>query len=130
MSYRVSDQEFEAVSALASEPRYHHFIKRVADWQALWTIRCDADWVSISDNSGGTSLPVWPAERFARAYCNHEWASCTPDVITLEEWSNDVAPRLSESGVQIAVFPIDGRGIIVDAARLICDLEAEGGKYC
>ena len=34
---KVSKQELEAVTALSPEKRYNYFVKRICDWEQVWT---------------------------------------------------------------------------------------------
>ena len=34
----LSEQEFDAVSALPAGERYNHFVKRVVDWEWVWVL--------------------------------------------------------------------------------------------
>lgn len=47
MPYAMNQQQFEAVLALSSNERSHHFITKVADWQQLWGVNADNVKVAI-----------------------------------------------------------------------------------
>lgn len=34
----ISKQEFEAIIQLSPEERYAYFIKRICDWECIWTL--------------------------------------------------------------------------------------------
>ena len=34
----ISKQEFEAITKLVPEKRYDYFIKRICDWEQVWTL--------------------------------------------------------------------------------------------
>ena len=38
MSYKFEPHEFESVYKLAPEDRLHHFFKRVANWEEVWSL--------------------------------------------------------------------------------------------
>ena len=38
MNMELSKQEFDAILKLSPEKRYLYFIKRVCDWEEMWTI--------------------------------------------------------------------------------------------
>jgi hypothetical protein len=63
----MHDKEFESVLALSGSERYAYFVKRVADWAELWSLKTEDGWVLAGDDAGHELVPIWPHQRFAMA---------------------------------------------------------------
>jgi hypothetical protein len=126
MAKRVNDREFAAVTALPAADRYSHFIRQVADWEEIWSLRNPGGWVLAGDDGGTQLVPVWPHARYAAACAVAAWGSwegAQPAAIPLDRWLDTWSPGLARDGRQVAVFPTpDGHGIPVSAERLRDDL--------
>jgi hypothetical protein len=85
-TYALSDREFESVSRLAAEERFAHFLKRVADWEAVWGLRDATGWAAATDGEGHSSFPLWPHPRYASACADREWAGNAPVAIDVHEF--------------------------------------------
>jgi len=100
-TYALSEREFEAVSCLGAEERFAHFLKRVADWEAVWGLRDEAGWVAATDSDDHSSFPLWPHPLY-----------------------------MASDNVFLAVFPTPAlRGIIVSATELATALRQALAAY-
>jgi hypothetical protein len=125
----VSEQQFASVVALPASERYAHLIKRVADEEALWSLRGQEGWI-LAGEAGRKLVPVWPHPRYASACATGDWAGADPAAIPLDEWLAVWLPGLERDGRAVAVFPTPGgKGVVVEATRLRADLEAELSRY-
>jgi len=128
----INDQQFRAVSALPAADRYSHFIRQVADWQEVWSLRDDGGWRLVGDDQGHECVPVWPHERYAKAYSTGEFSGCRAEPMPLEEWLDSWLPGARDRGWKIAVFPIADareRGIVVEPNQVDADLRTELAQY-
>jgi hypothetical protein len=128
----INDQQFRAVSALPPAERYGHFVRQVADWQEVWSLRDDEGWRLVADDHGHECVPVWPHERYATVHATGAFAGCRAEPIPLEKWISEWLPGAVERGWKVAVFPVvDGgeRGVVVEPALLEADLRAELSSY-
>jgi hypothetical protein len=124
MSYKLNDQEFLSVSALEGAKRYSHFIKRIADWQKVWSLRDD------EGSSERACLVFWPHPRYAEALATGEWLDFKAAAIELEDFLNRLLPKMEDDEMMAGVFPVpSGRGVFVEPKRLRADLELELAKY-
>ena len=41
----MNEQQFECVTALNSADRSSHFVGKVVDWEQLWGVKNDDDWL-------------------------------------------------------------------------------------
>lgn len=130
MSWNISQQEFESVLSLSDEKRYFYFLKKVADWEELWSLRNQDGWVLAADPDGHEVVPVWPHERFAQACIEGNWKDCKPSAIRLSEWMERWIPGMARDSRQVAVFqtPQD-KGIVIHPDRLNDDLRDECQQY-
>ena len=125
----LSETEFDVVSALPGEKRYEYFVKKAADWDAVWALGDEDTFTGAADAEGRTLLPVWPHRSFAEACALDEWKNATPVELDLSEFK-DVLEDLRDKGSLVAVFQTpDGKAVHVDPGRLVDDLAEEVAKY-
>jgi len=130
MSWIMNDKEFESVISLNESERYTYFIKKVADWEEVWSLWSKDGWVLASDDSGHQHVPVWPHERFAAACILDEWAENEPRKIELSDWIERWIPGMIRDKRIVSVFPApNGKSISVLPERLKDDLEEEISLY-
>ena len=48
----ITKQEFDAIIRLSPEERYAYFIKRICDWEQIWTLYSDDNLVLNEDKKG------------------------------------------------------------------------------
>jgi hypothetical protein len=129
-SYRLSDQEYAAISQLQGSERYKHFVKRVTDWQAVWGLRNEFGWVSAADGFGNDGFAVWPHSKYAMACATGEWGGNHPAPIDVHEFVESWLPNMANQNVQVAVFPTkDLKGVMVLPLTLQEDLRKELAQY-
>jgi len=63
----MDNKEFEAVLSLSAQRRYAYLLKRVVDWERIWSLGTEEGWALSSDDEGHELVPVRPHERFAAA---------------------------------------------------------------
>ena len=85
VTWNISGKEFENVLRLRPEKRYEYFIKKVADWQEIWSLWKDG-WVLMGDANHTEIVPVWPHPMFAEAFAVGEWLGYEPKRIGLDDW--------------------------------------------
>lgn len=130
--WEMHDKEFESVTALPPAERYSYTIKRVADWETLWSLAEKGQWALSGDDKGRELVPVWPHERFARACATGGWGGHEPQQIELPIWMERWIPGLQQENRLISVFPVfseRGRGAVVPPDQFREDLEAELELY-
>ena len=103
--YKLDDKQFEALLACPVGTRYEHFVKRVADFEALWGLSGPDGWMSYDGQEGQVAFPVWPHPRYAEACASELWKGATPEGIDLGEWLEEFTPELEARDRLVAVFP-------------------------
>lgn len=130
MSWNLSEQEFEAIVSLPGAKRYSYFVKKIADWEEVWSLRNEDGWVLAAVPDGNEVVPVWPHERFAKACVEGDWQDCEPVAIELSAWLERWIPGMTKDHRQIAVFPTSqDKGVVVSPERLNADLSDECEQY-
>ena len=79
--YQFGTGEIEAVLATDAETRYRYFIKRVADWEQVWSLRNTGGWVLTETDDGQQVAPFWPFQAFAQRAAVGQWADTEPTSI-------------------------------------------------
>jgi hypothetical protein len=74
MPKKITDGEYRGVTALSGAERYSHLVRQVADFQAVWGLRSPDGWVSMGDDAGSRSFPIWPHERYAQVFVSGDWS--------------------------------------------------------
>lgn len=130
MSYKLSEKEQAAVSALRPEQRLEHFVKRVADWEEIWSLKAPSDWVMAGTESGARVFPIWPHPNYAKTCVCNQWSDSSPEAISLEHFMNAWVPGLTKDGVKVAVFPTpNSGGAVTEPTALKELLEKELENY-
>lgn len=119
MSYEANEFEVASVSALAGPERFDYFLRKVTDWEEVWSIGNDQGWALSADASGQEVVPVWPARAFAEACCVAQWAGYAPKAIELHTWNDKWIPGMNTDSRHVAVFPTPAdRGVVVTPDEL------------
>lgn len=119
MTYKLNDKQFECIQKLAGHERYDYFLKKVADWEEIWSLHSPAGWVELSSGDGEECLPIWPHPDFAKAWAVDDWSDCQPKAINLEVWLERWTPGLERDNTLLAVFPVDeAEGLVITPSEL------------
>jgi hypothetical protein len=119
----LNDEQFAAVQALPAAERYSYFIRRVAEFEELWTLRNEEEFVLDTDEEGREVVPVWPDRRFAEANADSAWEDTVAFKIDLDRWLAAWTPSLETEVRRVAVFPLaSDLGVIVSPEQLAEDL--------
>lgn len=129
MPYHLSPNEYEALIHTTGPDRYKYTLKRVADWEEVWSLANEDCWVLQGGEGGTEMVPIWPHPRFAELCATGHWDGCAPRLIKLEDWCNKWLPGLSRDGRMLSVFPVPGasgtRGPVVSPDRFTDDLQEQ-----
>lgn len=126
MTYRLRDEEFQAVIRQSGPSRYEHLVKRAADRGELWGLQAEDGWVLGMDQLGREFFPVWPHPRYAEASAEISWAGATPVPIPVREWIDSWTPTLTTASRLVGIFPTDdAQGVAIDPESFAADLRDE-----
>jgi len=130
MSWKMNSQEFNSVISIDPPKRYSYCIKRIVDFEELWSLWTIDGWALTSDSQGNELVPIWPHEKFASACASGAWVGYEPRTISLSDWINRWIPGMTRDKRLVAVFPTpEGKGIVVSPDRIKDDLESEMSLY-
>ncbi len=130
MTWVMDDEEFEVVLSLPAQRRYAYLLKRVVDWERIWSLGTEEGWALSSDDEGHELVPVWPHERFAAACAEGYWRGYEPRAIDLSVWMERWIPGMQRDQRMVSAFPTpSGRSVRVSAERFENDLKEELTLY-
>ena len=130
MSYEVHGKELAAVMSLPAEQRYEYFLRRVADWEKLWSLGDEDGWALATGPNDQVLVPVWPASAFASACASGEWRHFRPKSILVEDWLSKWIPGIVSDDRSVAIFPtIDNVGMIVNPYKVADDIREAISQY-
>ena len=122
------NHEIENVLKNDISKQYEYFIKKVADYEQVWSIRANNGWATLGEGER-KFFPVWPRKEFADICLNGEWENYYCESIELEEFIDDWISGLKEDNIRITVMWNNGNGIDVDWDTLKQDIEQELENY-
>ena len=113
MTYKLNDKQFDSTCHLSDDKRYDYFIRKVTDWEEIWSLHSPDGWVELSTSDGEVCLPIWPHPDFADAWVTGEWSDCEPKKIKLDIWLERWTEGLEKDDTVLLVFPVsEGEGIV------------------
>ena len=123
-------KEIETVSNLETFKRYNYFIKKIADFEILYSLKSLEGNFAISETDNEYMFPVWSHEEFAKLNLNKEWGNFEICEISLEELEKEIFPFILENNYLINVFPINNKtGFVVNLEEFKRDLSIELENY-
>jgi hypothetical protein len=130
LNMKITPKEIASISQLSSFDRYKHFIKRVADFEVMYTLVDEQGSLAISEIEDKVMLSFWPAQEYAVVNSVNEWQDYKVKEITLEDFESEVVDVISENNYLLNIFPInDKTGFVVSLDEFTRDLVAEMDKY-
>jgi hypothetical protein len=130
MTWVMDDKEFEAVFSLPAQRRYAYLLKRVVDWERIWSLSAQEGWALSGDDEGHELVPVWPHERFAAACAEGSWRGYEPQAIDLSVWMERWIPGMQRDQRMVCAFPTPGgESVRVAPERFEHDLKEEFTLY-
>lgn len=126
----MKEIEIQNVMKLIPFERYKYFIKKVADFEELWTIIDINGDYALCDVDDNIMISFWPKSEYIVSNLIDEWKNCKPIKLTLDHLENDIFKIIINEGYLINIFPVNGKsGFVVDLKEFIRDLNDELEKY-
>ncbi|MBB1537743.1 MAG: DUF2750 domain-containing protein [Prevotella sp.] len=129
----ITKQEFDAIIKLSPEERYVYFIKRICDWEQIWTLYSDDNLVLNEDKKGKLEVFLFPYETFVSYYAHgtKSMEEAVGKCFHLDEFMGKVMEKLLSHDVNMAlVFPVaNAYGLKVTMKKLINDINEELENY-
>lgn len=125
---RISQKQIESVLKLDANGKYNHFIKRVTNTMEVFALYQDG-WALASDGEHPV-FPVFPAKEYAELCANGEWAGYEVIMIPLDEFMNELLPKLKKANTLIGIFySPNGSSTTPKIEQVIGDLNIELKDY-
>lgn len=130
---KVSKQELEAVIALSPEKRYNYFVKRICDWEQVWTLYED-DYIVLNEaKNGKLYILLFPFKDFAEHYATNTrgMKGVSYKSFEINEFLETIIKKLQANNVSNAlVFPVaNGYGLNVSMTDMVKDIQSESENY-
>ncbi len=126
MTYSLTEKQFNAICHKSEDERYDYFMRKVSDFEEIWSLHSPEGWVELSDEDGQICLPIWPHPDFASAWAVEEWSDCQPKAIKLDVWLERWTQGLENDDTVLVVFPVDEeQGLVQSPSLLHEDLLAQ-----
>ncbi len=130
---KVSKQELETVTALSPEKRYNYFVKRICDWEQVWTLYED-DYIVLNEaKNGKLYILLFPFKDFAEHYATNTrgMKGVSYKNFEINEFLETIIKKLQANNVSNAlVFPVaNGYGLNVSMTDMVKDIQSELENY-
>lgn len=122
----MNNKKKENILKLEPFKRYQYFIKKIADFEELWTIVDENGNYAISEIDDFSLISFWTAEEFIFPNLEEGWKNCKPLKINLEYLEEELFTEIASQNYLINVFPINEKsGFVVSLDEFKRDLEEE-----
>lgn len=130
MEFEPSPIEVDKVSSLKQFDRYKYTVKKVADFELIYTLAHEDGTWALAEVEGKTIVSLWPAAVYAQANATDVWASYKALAISLDELLSTRLESFKENGFLVNVFSKPSKtGFVVSSDKFRTDLEEELGNY-
>lgn len=117
MSYAITKAHREQITALSAPERFFHFIDKVVEHEALWTLKKGDELLLFSDDESRMIIPVWPHPDYAQVFATDDWKDAPAVRIDLDSFLNRTLPGCIEDDVHFLVFPTSAEEGAVSSAE-------------
>ncbi|GJM65021.1 DUF2750 domain-containing protein [Persicobacter diffluens] len=126
----LSKKEVESVLKLSPFERYQYFIKKVADYEELWTIVDDKNELALSEIDNNQMISLWSASEYIQSNLGDGWENCRSLKLDLDSFEQDIMPVIIENEYLLNVFSVNNKsGFVVSISEFIRDLNEELNNY-
>lgn len=125
------NKRLENINKLSEEERYEYFVRQVVQFEQIWAISVNGDYILFELHDGKTVFPVWSDEESAMEFMfeEHKNIGAVPDKISIDGFMSACIPDMINDNVYFGVFyNLDRESIIIDGASLLKDIEDEYGE--
>lgn len=120
----------EHISKLTPINRYKFFIKRIADFEEMWTIIGTDGEFALSKIDKHTLVSFWSDEPFIKSNLTDSWKKCISFKLSLEDFNNTFFKLVSDNNYLMNIFPVNGKsGFVVNLEEFVRDLNEELEQY-
>lgn len=126
----MNKQELENVQNLDSFERYQYCVKKIADYEEVWTIIDKNGDFALSDIEDYVLISLWPKKEFITSNLFEGWQNCKEIKLDLDYLYDKLFTMASNEGYLFNIFPVKGKsGFIVSLEEFERDLNEELENY-
>ena len=130
MTWKIHKKEIENVLNMNGPERYDYFIRKLADWEEVWSLKAEGGWAMVSSSDSDKCIPFWPHSEYARICARDQWEEYSPKAIKIEAFMEKWLVGMSNDGINVAVFQLpQNKGVIVSPEKMLRDLRSELEQY-
>lgn len=123
---KLHKREIENISKLEPYERYTYFIRKVADFEELWTITDKKGDLILSIIDDNKLVSFWTNEAFITGNLKGDFEKCIPFKMSLDDFEEKIIPLILENKYLLNIFSLNGKsGFIVDINEFVRDLNEE-----
>lgn len=123
-------KEIETVKNLEPFERYKYFIKRIADFEILYTLTYGNGAYATSKVDNHLLLPFWSAKEYADLCKIDGWKDCKVVELNFDDLENSIFDIIANENYLINVFPTNQKlGFVVDLDEFARDLSDKLKRY-
>ena len=126
----ITPIQVQEILQLRPEKRYMHSIKRICDFEEMYTLLDENDSWQLAEVDARVMFFIWPAKEYAQTFLQEQWATSKIKIITINEFYSEILTLLKEHNYLLNVFPTNNlSGFVVTVDKFIEDLNSEMEKY-
>jgi hypothetical protein len=130
MTWEIHKKEFENVLKMNGPERYDYFIRKVADWEEVWSLKAEGGWAMVGSSDSDECIPFWPHPEYARVCAKDRWEEYSPEAISINVFMEKWLVGMSNDGINAAIFQLpQNKGVVVTPEKILSDLRAELEQY-
>ncbi len=114
----MNEKQLQGVMSASPEKRYKSFLTTVADLEAVWLLSSEEGYATL-DVDGFIHLMIWPRKEFAELFKGND-----EEVMSMEIHEFVEQCKTVEENIRFMVFPTNDNSYVVDAEKLIGDINA------
>jgi len=121
-------KQLDNLLTLSPKERYDYFIRYCADFEELWALSVNDNWIIFKDIDSDEVCPLWTHYDLAMVcmFKEHKEMGAKPKKIDLDSFMLECIPDMISQNIYFGVFFDKNReGLIVDGEKLRKDLEME-----
>lgn len=117
--------EVEEIFCLKEDEKYKYFFKRAVESEQVCGLKDKNMWITISDDKGRISMPLWPSYEFARYCQENKWKETQIESVDVYEFLEYWLEGMKRDNCRVLLFAdTAGGGISVDALEFKNELES------
>lgn len=105
---KLNKKEIESVSKLVPYKRYKYFIKKIADFEELWTLLDKDENIALSNIEDKTLVSFWTAKDFIESNLDDNWKGFKPPLPAGTAFGVVADVAVQEANAEDIMFSISG----------------------